>query len=305
MAILTASPRPANVYISKSASAAAVRILRDIREATKLLILLEITTHRHSRMKSIAEKISLTVQGVSDYIKSMTAEGLVYRVGGVYAATMKGVEILHFRFRELKEFVESSYKEMRILNICSAIAGKDLKKGDRVGLFMEEGYLLAYPGRESASQGSAMHSARKGEDIAVVELEGIVDLKLGKITLIRIPGAREGGTRVVNLARAREIIAGHPGHRIAVNDAIARALAAKLDLKPDFEFAAVSASLEAALRGLDVLLLASEDSSAEAVSAIEAANEGLEEKVTYQVTSLLTTPPKITEAKSKSSQRRR
>ncbi|MEE9237472.1 MAG: winged helix-turn-helix domain-containing protein [Thermoplasmata archaeon] len=279
-----------------------MRILRDVRESTKLLILLEITTHRHSRLKSIAEKVGLTVQGVSDYLKSLSSEGLIHRVEGIYAATMKGVDLLQERFKELREFVERAYSKMRILDTCAAVAGEDILEGERVGLFMEDAYLVAYPGRESSSHGRSLHSARKGEDIALVNLEGIVELSVGKITLLRIPGAREGGTRAVDLPEAHQFLQRHLGDKIAVNDAVARALALKLGLEPDFEFAAIDASVEAALRGLDVLLIVSEDSSSEAVSAIEAANEDLKEKVSYHVASLPTSLPEITGTKSKSSE---
>ncbi len=277
-----------------------MHVLRDVREATRLLILLEITTNRHSRMKSIAERVGLTVQGVSGYLKSMAEDGLVHRVGGFLTATMKGVELLHARFKELRDFVDASSREMRILDICSAMAGSEVKEGDRVGLVMEDGYLVAYTGREASSKGKALHDAAKGEDVALVELEGIVDLKLGRIALVRVPGARQGGTNNVDLDRAREFISSHPVDKVAVNDAVARILATKLDLEPDFEFASVSASLEAAVRGLDVLLLASEDSASEAVSAIEAGNESLEEKVPYEVFSLMTRRQGITRSKTKS-----
>ncbi len=277
-----------------------MHVLRDIREATRLLILLEITTDRHSRMKSIAAKVGLTVQGVSGYLKSMSGEGLIHRVGGFYAATIKGVDLLHERFKELRDFVERSSREMRMLDICTAIAGSNIEEGELVGLFMEKGYLVAHPGRESSSQGRSLHAAGKGEDVALVELEGIVDLNLGRITLLRIPGARQGGTNNVDVERAKEFISTHRGDKVAVNDAVARILATKLGLEPDFEFASVSASMEAALRGLDVLLLASEDSASEAVSGIEAGNEGLEEKVPYQVFALPAKRARITRSKTKS-----
>ncbi len=267
-----------------------MKILRDVREATRLLILLEITTHRHSRMRSLAEKIGLTVQSVSDYLKSMSADGLVRRVGGVYTATMKGVDILQERFKELKDFVERAYRDMQILDTVSAIAGEDIEEGERVGLFMENAYLVAYPGRESSSQGRSIHSAMRGEDVAIVELEGIVDLSPGSITLFRIPGVRDGGTKTIELSKARRVIQNRRRDKVAVSDAAAKALALKLELMPDFEFAAVAASVEAATKGLDVLLLVSDDSIAEAVSAIEAANEALEEKVSYEVVGVPTRP---------------
>ncbi len=260
-----------------------MRLLRDVRESTRLLLLLEITTRQHSRMKSLADTVDLTVQGVSDYLKGLTEEGLIHREAGVYRPTMDGVALLQERFRELREFVEHASGRMRILDFCSALAGSDIQEAERVGLFMEDGYLVAHPGRTSPSQGKALHAARRGEDVAVVELEGMVDLPRGTITVLRLPGARGGGTQAVDEEQAKRILRAHRHHRLGVSDAVARALAEKLGRAVDFEFAVAAAAVEAAQRGLDVLLLASEDSLGDVLAGLEAAGEGAEQRVPYEV----------------------
>ena len=116
-----------------------MKLLRDVREATKLLILKEITSRRHSRLRTIADRLDITVQGVSEYMKMMTKAGLVRNVDGDWRATRKGVEFLQEDFLALKEFVESSVKEMSIVDVAEAIAGDDIDVGEKVGLFMEKG----------------------------------------------------------------------------------------------------------------------------------------------------------------------
>ena len=105
-----------------------MKLLRDIRETTKLLILHELTARRHSRQRTIADRLDITVQGVSEYLKMMTKEGLVRNVDGDWRATRRGVEFLQTNFIALKEFVESSAKEMSIVDVCAAVAGKDVKE---------------------------------------------------------------------------------------------------------------------------------------------------------------------------------
>ncbi len=62
----------------------------------------------------------------------------------------------------------------------------------------------------------------------------------------------------------------------------ARAYAAKLGVDRPIEFAVVPAAIEAAQRGLNVLLLCPEDRVAEVVAAIEATNERTEDKIPYE-----------------------
>lgn len=263
-----------------------MRLLRHVRESTRLLLLLEITTRQHSRMKTLADKVGLTVQGVSDYLKGLTEEGFIRREGRVYRPTMDGVALLQERFKELRDFVEQAAGRMRILDFASALAGAAIQEGERVGLFMEDGYLVAHPDRTSPSHGKALHAARQGEDVAVVELEGMVELPRGTITVLRLPGGREGGTRALDGEKVRRVLEEHPRHRLGVSGAVARALAVKLGRPIDFEFAVAAAAVEAAQRGLDVLILASEDALGDVLVGLEAAGEGPEQRIPYEVRDL-------------------
>src|SRR5947207_1871951 len=158
-----------------------MELLRNLRVTTRLLFLFEVTTTRHTRLRTIAERLGMTVQGVSEYANGLQVDGLLVLADGEYRATKKGVELLHDQFVSLREFVDRSG---RALDLAGVVAAKDL------------------------------------------------------------------------------------------------------GLKPRIEFAVLAATVEAAERGVDVLLLVPEERVAEAVQAIEAANARLEDKIPYETVAL-------------------
>ena len=251
-----------------------MHLLRDIREGTKLLLLLEVTSRRYSRLKGLAEKLDLTVAGVSEYVKAMDKEELVQHVDGEYRATKKGVEFLQERFRALRSFVETSAREMTIIDRTVALAAEDFTEGELVGLFMETGTLVARR-RTSPSTGVAATAAKRGQPVWVRGLEGIVELRPGKVSIARLTARStlDGARRLARRVRP---------DAVAVLDAQGKALAARLAMEPLIEFAVVAATIEAAQRGLNVFLLCPEERVAEAVAAIEESNTRSEDKIPYE-----------------------
>src|SRR5947208_17101383 len=86
---------------------------------------------------------------------------------------------------------------MAFVETTAAMAGGSVHRGGRVGLFMENGVLVAHEGRASPSTGVAVHDASRGDIVGVRDLEGIVALRPGRIVVGRIrsaPLARKGPT---------------------------------------------------------------------------------------------------------------
>jgi putative transcriptional regulator len=258
-----------------------VQILRDVRESTKLLLLLEVTSRRVTRLKELADRLDLTVASVSEYVKAMEKEGLVVHVGGEYRATKRGVEFLQERFLALRDFVESSVREMAIIHQTVALSAEVLNQGDRLGLFMEKGVLVARR-KVSPSSGVAARAALPGETVLVRDLEGMVKLEPGRISIVRLT------VRPTDKALA----AGRRIHRRVKPDVVAalglpaKVFAAKLGIDRRIEFAVISAAIEAAQVGLDVLLLSPEERVAEVVAVIEEANARSEDKIPYETLSV-------------------
>jgi putative transcriptional regulator len=262
-----------------------VELLRNLRLSTRLLFLYEVTTSHHTRLRTIAERLGMTIQGTSEYAHGLAADGLLVLTNGEYRATKKGVEFLHDRMVELRGFVDRAGKEMAFVETTAAVAGGPMRRGARLGLFMEQGVLVAHAARTSPSSGIAVHDASKGEIVAVRDLEGIVALRPGRVVIARI---RTGGTgrRGFQGAIARRLVTRSKGSIVAALDVSGRVAAKELGLRLRIEFGVLPATIEAAERGLNVLLLLAEEQVAEAVQAIEAANAKLEDKIAFESVTL-------------------
>src|SRR2546428_9407517 len=136
---------------------------------------------------------------------------------------------------------------MAFIETTAAIAGNTIRRGNKVGLFMEDGVLVAFTGRSSPSSGVAVHDATKGELLAVRSLEGIVALRPGRIIIGRVspPAA---GRRAVPGAAAKRVLRDADEFIVAALDVGVLAAANELGLKPPTEFAAVPPSVLAAER---------------------------------------------------------
>ena len=143
---------------------------------------------------------------------------------------------------------------------------------------------MAHSGRPSPSSGAALNDASKGEIVAVRDLEGIVALRPGRIVIARIRG-RDTGRRGLH-GPSRRVLSRAKDSVVGAMDVAGLVTAKELGLKLRIEFAVLPATIEAAERGVDVLLLVPEERAAETVQAIEAANARLEDKIPYESVTL-------------------
>ena len=109
-------------------------------------------------------------------------------------------------------------------------------------------------------------------------------LRPGRILLVRI--ATRGAKKSLSSPTSKRILRDSKEHVVAALDAAGLAAARELGLRPRIEFGVVPATVEAAQRGVDVLLLLPEERVAETVRAIEETNAKLEDKIRYETVSL-------------------
>lgn len=264
-----------------------MRVLRDLRAFTKLLILLELKSQPRIKMHEIAKRLDVTIQAVSEYIKLMIKENLVLKINGEYKLTHEGVEFLHKNFSELKEFLDTKIEDLDIINVCTAIADEDLKKGDEVNLIMSNGITIARKKMnkktKSKSTGAILYNAKKGDDVAVINLQGIIDYEYGNLIILTLPSTTEGGSRLVSNQKFKKLITEQKPDKVAVFDLVGYNLLKKVGKKPDIEFYALAASLEAAQKGFSVMLLTSTESLSEIISFIENNNSQTKNNIQYSV----------------------
>ena len=246
--------------MAKQAKQSNTRLLQNKGEFTKFRILLEIMRNEpHVKQKDISETLGITIQAVSKYFKKLTREG--YLEAGSeradYRLTAKAISRMHEDLTGLERYVTSVKLEMKVERSMPAIATQQVKAGEEVGLVMKGGVMYTVsrdkPGVEA--RGIAMADALPGEDLGLNNLQGKVRVKQGKILIIKLPGIREGGSRVVDFGKVKMFYDEFKPDRVGVMGAVGRAVANKLALKADIEFGISSAAAIAASRGLNVFVL--------------------------------------------------
>ncbi len=152
------------------------------------------------------------------------------------------------------DFMESV--EVKVMNIRCAIAGCDVKAGDEVSLEMKDGMLFASKGSRGVT-GKVVFDGNKGEDIAVKDVAGDLQQLAGNITIIRVPGIIEGGSRAADLETFRDIFSKNRHQKMGAMGTSAKVLMNRMGMRCDFEFDVVQSGILAALRGFDVCIFAS------------------------------------------------
>ncbi len=216
----------------------------------------------HLKQKDLAETLGITIQAVSENIKTLLELGYITSKDGrsPYKITQSGIDKVKRDAISLRKYSDSVLETMNhYKTIWPAIASEDLKKDTTVGLYMEDGVLYAHNAEENA-RGLVLNNATKDSDVALTNLTGIIDMSVGEAIVINIPTIKEGGSEATDLNLIREVYekgtnTGMKIDKVAVAGTIARVVANKLGLKIDIEFAAPQACANAARKGLNVLAL--------------------------------------------------
>jgi predicted transcriptional regulator len=242
--------------------------LRNLKRNTELLMLVEILEAPTARLKDIADKLEITVQAVSQYMSAMRKEGLLRAQGGVMRPTQKGMQLLQEHFTDIKTEVDSILRRISVIDRCVAIASKKIVRGQKVGLIMEDGMLMAYPGQKSPSAGEALEGADEGDDLLVGKLEGIVDLDLGELLVIEAPSEVDGGSKSANIEHVKGRVEDFSPGLLVAGDAVGAALL----MKTSGEFFTIHAPIESAMsalsKGVDVAFSGTRDSTDRLLEAV-------------------------------------
>lgn len=247
-----------------------VRLLRDVALATRVLILLELRRRPVATLAPLSGALGLTVQAVSGYLKQLEKSGLVERRERIWRVTPGGEEFLRSEMTELKSFTDDAVRELVVIRSCVAIARAPVRAGDRVGLFMEDGRLVCYPGRRSPSTGVARTDAQEGKDALVAELEGVVEIPEAHLVLIEAPSPEEGGSSAVDRGWLKETMSRLGDSRSAALDEVGEALLREAGKHGPIEFAPLESAVAAVRRGVTVTYFGSQEVIARLAAAIEA-----------------------------------
>jgi putative transcriptional regulator len=211
----------------------------------------------HVKQKDISETLGVTIQAVSKYFKKLKKEGYL-ETGSEradYRLTQKAISGIQSDLKSLERYIISIKGEMKFERSMPAIATRQVKTGDEVGLVMKGGVIYTVAQDGSEAKGTAMEDASPGEDLELKNLQGKLKVKEGRILIVKLPSIRNGGSRVVDLDKIKEFYDEFKPDRVGVMGAVGRAVLNKLGLKADIEFGISRAAAIAASRGLNVLVL--------------------------------------------------
>ena len=256
------------------------RVLRNKNQATKFQILIEIAANQPNiQQKDIAQRVGVTSQAVSDYISGLVRDGWVASDGrSRYWVTKEGVSWVLETFRELRGY--SAYVERAVTNItvCAAVAGEDLSQDQAVGLEMRDGLLFATGAVGKGARGIAIADARGGEEVGVSDIEGLVELVTGKVTILKVPDIVSGGSGSVDLAELRKYL-GQRGPLGAVGIESLIALR-RIGFEPQYFYGVTEAAIEAAESGLPFTIVCAEGEISRSIGRL------CEENIDYELIAL-------------------
>ncbi|KCZ70889.1 putative transcriptional regulator [Candidatus Methanoperedens nitroreducens] len=252
-------------------------ILRSKKESTKFQILVEIAAHQPDvRQKEIADKIGITPQAISEYIKELVSDGFLCSDGRVrYRVTKKGVEWVLEQAVELKKYARFVMEDIvSHVSVATAIARERFNKGQMVSLIMDNGLLYAGSGDGDVT-GTTISDAKEGEDVGVTDLRGMINLPEVNITICKVPRVERGGSRCVDYEMLRERSQNMP--YIAALGVEALISLRKIDIEPDILFGTRESVVEAAFHGLSSLVVSVDEEVPSLLNRLE--SEGLSYEV--------------------------
>ena len=149
-----------------------------------------------------------------------------------------------------------------------AIAKEDLKEGDEVGLYMEDGRLYASINAQTTAYADVIMDTKKGFDVALTNLKGTIEIKDSRILIVTLPPIKEGGSRAVDMDLIKGIYEkNYVNYGLSSIDKVAaigttsHAVANNLDIPIDIEFGVSEAAQSAVRKGLNVLIFSIGDMS--------------------------------------------
>jgi putative transcriptional regulator len=181
------------------------KLLRNKNLATKFQILVEIARSQPDiHQNAIARNVSITPQATSQYIMHLQKDNWIISSGrSKYRVTREGMNWLLKSLKETQGYFNQVEKVTHNESVRTAIANCQILKGQKIGLTMREGLLVATPVINECATGIAASNADTGDDIGVFNIEGIIEPEAGKISILGVPDIWNGGSRRVNLTLLR------------------------------------------------------------------------------------------------------
>ena len=254
-----------------------IQVLRTKSAATRFQILVEIALSQpRINQRDIAQKLEVTPQAISDYIKELVREGFLASEGRArYRLTKEGVDWFVSMARELRNYLTSVGQAINNISVCTAIADGDVSQGEPVGLVMKDGLLFATASIVKGAGGVTVSHARKGQDVGVANVTGLIELEMGKVTVCKVPGIERGGSQNVDLVGLRTKVEG--SRLVGAIGLEALVVLKRIGVEPAYLYGVTEAVIEAAHCGQSSLVVSVDTETPSLLKRLE------EEALDYEI----------------------
>ena len=217
--------------------------------------MVEIATNQPNiQQKDIAIKIGVTSQAVSDYMNKLEKDGWITSEGrSRYHITKEGINWMLKSLRQLQQYSNSAERVLTNITTWAAVASVDLDKNQTVSLEMRAGLLYALLHSENGATGITAEKAKEGEDIGIMDIQGIVKLDIGQVTMWEIPTIQNGGSRKVDVTKLKKGL--EKGELTGAIGVEAIVTLRRMGLEPDYLYGVPQAAIEAAKSGLSFFIV--------------------------------------------------
>ncbi|MCL6003510.1 MAG: hypothetical protein M0Z77_10220 [Thermoplasmatales archaeon] len=220
---------------------------REKGNLTFALIIIELLKGKR-KLKEISNDLKITPQGASVYLKNLQKHKYIDQEN---TPTPEGVAFLQQILATVSLFVEDAYEETGIISSCEAIAGENLKKGERVNLSMKRGLLYATKKAKNGSNGIADFKANKGEPVRISKIEGIINHSVGNFYVLPIDFedfTSRKFEKLKGMVKERKI------EYVGAYGVLASEMCRNADIKTSI-YAPVEGCIEAGAKGVNSLLI--------------------------------------------------
>ena len=230
-------------------------ILQNKHLSTRFQILVEIASFQSGfQQKDIAMKLGITPQAVSEHIKQLVRDGLLSSSRRArLKINPKGIDWMIRQLNDVQVYFKEVERVIWNIRISAAVADADLEKGQKIGLVMRNGTLLAVDDPTCSATGTTTAGAHRGEAVGIMDIHGIIDMDAGRVTILEIPGVRKGTLGKGDLARLKDIL--KEKSPVAYLGIEATAALNTLGIEPDIHFASKEAMVDATLRGISPFIV--------------------------------------------------
>ena len=221
---------------------------------TQLMILLNVKNGKN-RPSEISKELDITLQGVVYHLKILREKRYIDADNKI---TKSGFDFLYNGLINIENFVHSSLINIDASLIWESISDDDVNGGDRLYLYMKDGYLHATKKGKKAAFGKSIRPTKKDQCAGVTDVNGIIPVNPAKITVLLLENIERIGKIYEYENSVVEKINNINYDFIGIVGELSRIITESRKIDVKFEYAAIESSFEAAKRGFSTLVIISD-----------------------------------------------